>query len=89
MVDHVVHSEIRKAQRRMIVDELEGADPRGVSQEGEHHDIAHETHVLSDVLWNSVGRTRDVWLFERGMPSLQFATLSCVLNPLLHFADRV
>ena len=55
VVDHVVDVQVREAQRRVVVVQLQRADARGVGAEGEHQDVAHEPHVLVDVLRDAVG----------------------------------
>ena len=96
-MDHVVDPlrgivgprQVREPQRRMIVVELERDDPRGVGLEGEHEDVAHQPHVLGDVLRDAVRRPRHVGLVERWLPALQFPSLSGGGDPLLHVADAV
>ena len=89
MVDHVVHTEIRKPQRTVIVVQLEGGDPRGVGLESEHQDVAHELHVLGNVLRDAVGRAGHIRLGQRRPPALQFALLAGMVDALFHVANRV
>ena len=86
MVDHVVHFQVRETQRRVIVVQLQRGNARGVRAEAEHEDIAHQPHVLIDVLWNSVHRPRHVGLLKRGPKALDFAGLASAIDPLLHQA---
>ena len=88
-MDHVIHADVRKTQGTVIIVELECADARGVSLEGEHEDVAHQSHVLHDILRIPVLRARHVGLGERGPPALQFAAAAGALDPLFHFADGV
>ena len=76
VVDHVVDAQVREPQRRVVVVELERGDPRGVGLEAEHEDVAHQPHVLGDVLRNAVGGPRHVRLVERRPPALQLALLA-------------
>ena len=89
VVDHVVDAQIREAQGGMIVVEFECAESGGIGLKGEHQDVGHETHVLTDVLRDAVGGTRDVWLGKRGSPALQFASLGSAFNLPFDFSDRV
>ena len=73
----------------MVVVELERADPGGVGLEAQDEDVAHQTHVLADVLGNSVGRTWDVRLFEGRPPSLKLAPAARALDSLLDFTHRI
>ena len=75
-MDHVIHADVRKTQGTVIIVELECVDARGVSLEGEHEDVAHQSHVLHDIL--------RIPVFGRGMlglvsgPALQFAAAAGV-----------
>ena len=97
MVDHVVDAvarllvglDIGEAQRAVVVVQLERGHARGVGLEAKDHDIAHETHVLRDVLRDAVGRALDVRLVERRAPALQLTTLSRGFDALLDVAHGV
>ena len=89
MVDHVVHPQVREPQRAVVVVQLEGGDPRGVGLEPEHQDVAHELHVLGDVLRDAVGRAGHVGLRQRRPPPLQLPLLAGIVDALLHVADRI
>ena len=97
VVDHVINAvagllharEIWKAQRAVIVVELERADARRVRLEAEHEDVHHQLHVLRDVLRDAVGGALDVRLVQRGPPALQFAAFACVLDSLFHVSHAV
>ena len=73
----------------MVVVELECDDPRGIGLEGEHEDVAHQPHVLSNVLWDAIGRPGHVGLVERRLPTLQFPPLSSGGDPLFDIADAL
>ena len=89
MVDHVVHTEIRKPQRTVVVVKLERGDPRRVGLEPEHQDVAHELHMLGDVLRDAVRRAGHVGLRQGRSPALQFALLASSVDALLHVANRI
>ena len=40
--------------------------------EGEHEDVAHQPHVVGDVLRQAIGRPRHVGPGQRRLPALQF-----------------
>jgi hypothetical protein len=73
----------------VIIVELERTDTRGIGLEGQHEQVAHESHVLTDVLRDSIRGSWHVWLLKSRAPTLQFAALSGSLDPLLHLANRV
>ena len=53
----------------------------------EYQDVAHQPHVLADVLRQAVGRAGDVRLVERGAPALELAGLAGRFDALLDFAN--
>ena len=71
----------------MIVVQLQRADTSGIGAEGQHEDIAHQPHVLVDVLRHAVGRARLIRFGQRGPPALQPLRLAGLVDPLLHFPD--
>ena len=81
--------QVGEAQGRVIVVEFQRRDPRGVGLKAENQDVAHQPHVLADVLRNAVGRAVHVRLVECRSPALQFAPLAGVFDPLLDVAHRV
>ena len=89
MVDHVVHTKIREPQRTVVVVKLQRGDPSRVGLEPEHQDIAHELHVLGDVLRNAVRRAGHVGLRQRRPPSLQFTLLAGSVDALLHVTNGI
>jgi hypothetical protein len=89
MVDHVVHAEVRESQRRVIVVELQRGDAGRIRLEPEHENIAHQTHVIGDVLRDAIGGARNVRLIKRRTPALQLALLPGLVDTLLDIADRV
>ena len=78
-----------EAQRTMIVVELERGHAGGVSLKAQHQDVAHEAHVLRDILRDAVGGPLDVRAVERRTPALQLATLTGRLDTLLDVAHGV
>ena len=89
MVNHVVHAEVREAQRAVVIVELERADARGVGLERQNKQVAHDAHVLDDVLWVAVHRARNVRLGQSRSPALQFGAFAVTLDSFLHLKDRV
>ena len=61
---------------------------RGVGAEGQHQDVAHQPHVLVNVLRDAGGRPRHVRPGERGPPALKSPRLPGLVDPLLHLAHR-
>ena len=88
-MDHVVHAEVREAQRAVVVVELERADARGVGLERQHEQVAHDAHVLDNVLRVAVRRARNVRLGQSRSPALQFAAFAGALDSFLHLTDGV
>ena len=86
VVDHVIHPQVGKAQRGVIVVQLERCDPGRIGLKAEHEEVRHEPHVFADVLRNAVGRTDHVGLVESRAPALEFAFLPGVFDALLHVA---
>ena len=56
MVDGVPDPQVRKTQRGNIVVELECTESRRVGLECENQDITHQSHVLVDILRESILR---------------------------------
>ena len=89
VVDHVVDAEVREPQRRVVVVELERADARRVGHEGQHEDVAHQPHVIGNVLGHAVGRPRHVGPGQHRLPALELAALPRRLDPPLDVADAL
>ena len=89
VVDHVVHAEVREAERAVVVVQLERADARGIGLERQHEQVAHQPHMLDDVLRVAVLRARDIRLGQGRPPALQFAAFAGALDSLFDFADGV
>ena len=73
----------------MIVIEFEGRDASGVGLESEDEDIAHESHVFGDILWDSIGGSIDIGFIKGWFPALEFASFSGVCDTLFDIAHRV
>ena len=89
VVNHVVHAEVREAQRAVVVVQLERADARGVGLERQHEEVAHDAHVLDDVLRVAVFRARHVGLGQGRPPALQLAALAGARDSHFHLANGV
>ncbi len=89
MVNHVIDTDVREPQCAMVIVELKGADSRGIGLEGQYQDIAHQLHVVDDVLRIAILGTGDVGTGQGRSPALQFTALAGSFNPLFHFADLV
>ncbi len=72
----------------MIVVQFQRADVRGVGLEREHHNVAHQPHVLVDVLRRTVSEARQVGLSERRAPALQSARLARAVDLGFDIANR-
>ncbi|MFM1941924.1 MAG: hypothetical protein RI897_906 [Verrucomicrobiota bacterium] len=71
----------------MIIVEFQRGDTGGIGLESEHEDIAHESHVLGDVLGDAVGRALYIGFGERGAPALEFALFPALFDPGFYIAD--
>ena len=89
VVDHVIHAEVREAERAVVVVEFERGDAGGVGLEAEDEDIGHEAHVFGDVLGDAVGGAGFVWFCQSRAPALEFAALAGVFEALFDIADGV
>ena len=89
VVNHVIDTKIWETQRGVIVVQLKRANSRCVRLESEHQNVAHKTHMLGNVLRNSIRRARDIWFAQRWAPALELAALTSILNPGFDFANRV
>ena len=79
-MDHVIDPRARLAsvlrqvgepQGAVVVVELERRDPRRVGLERQHHDVAHQPHVLGAVLRDPSGRPLPARLLQRRSPAQQ------------------
>ncbi len=71
VVDRVADPQVCKTQRRNIVVELECAESRRVGLECENQDVAHQSHVLVDILRQPVCGPFSVRLFQRRPPTVK------------------
>ena len=89
VVDHVVHAEVREAERAVVVVQLERADARSIGLERQHKQVAHQAHMLDDVLRVAVLRARDIRLGQCWPPALQFTSFAGTLNSLFNLPDGI
>ncbi len=86
VVDHVVHPQVGEAQRRVVVVQLQRGDARGVGLETQHHNVAHQPHVLGDVLRYAVFGSLGGRLGGDGLLTLQLAALAGAADAALNLA---
>ena len=73
----------------MVVVEFQRRNACRVCLKTEDEDVAHQIHVLDDVLRDAVGRSLHIRFVERGSPALQLAAFARVLDPFLHLTHAV
>jgi hypothetical protein len=61
VMNDVVDPDVRESERGVVIVELERRDPRRVGLESEHEQVAHELHVLVDILREPILRPFKRW----------------------------
>ena len=86
VMNHVIHAEIRKPERGVIVVELERSNARRIGLKSQHQDICHQPHVLTNILRDAISRPSHIRFIQRRPPPLQLPFLTSVFDPQLHVA---
>lgn len=89
VVDHIVDPEVWESQGGVVVIEFEGGDACGIRLESEDEDVAHQSHMLGDVLGDTIGGAIDIGFIEGWFPALEFASFASVRDALFDIADGV
>lgn len=89
VMDHVVDPQVGEAKGGVIVVQLQCRHSGRISLEPQKQDVAHQSHVLAYVLWDSIGGTLAVRLLHRWSPALQLSSFSSLRDPIFDIADRI
>ena len=73
----------------MVIVELQGGDSCRIGLERQNQKIAHQSHMLGDILWDPVRWSSHIGFIQRWAPTLQFPSLARVGNPLLNIAYAI
>ena len=83
-----VYAEVREAKLGPVIVQLECADSCHVCLEGDNQDVAHQTHMLVDVLRNFVAGPRHIRFGERGSPALQSLISASAIDAIFNRTHR-